>query len=355
VLTFVVMPCLDEAELVAGTAASLGFTGATDLAPGTHLIAVDNGSTDDTLRVLDRVRQQSRAPVHVVSEPTRGYVPPRRRGVVEAQALARAMGVGEEDVLILQADADTTYREGYVATMRSAAASTAGVMLEGSTKAPPDFAAAHPAYWEAQRVVDDGTDPLDAEDEDEVVLDDKVCGYRLSDYLRWGGLFEERTNAGDSIHAETARLFIRARLLHGARKIRVNPAGAASSRRKLIENPWLQYATVGFPREASWVRAQPNAARAIDIDQFSKSVLQGGELEAVRLRRAHQLALFRYLPALVAESAGTTQRSEQPKDVNHVLNALPSLSATDMAAAPGRAMTEVLGLIDRRPDLFDWR
>ncbi|MFA5966619.1 MAG: glycosyltransferase family A protein [Sphingomonas sp.] len=352
-LTFVVMPCLNEVTFVAGSAASLGFLEATDPPPDAHLIVVDNGSSDGTLRVLHDLHQRSNAPVHVVTEAVRGFVPPRRRGVVEAEALAESLGIAQDAVLILQADADTTYREGYVETMQRAAVDTAGVLFEGSTKPPADFVVAHPLFFAAQRMVDDSVDPLDAEDEDEVVVDDKVCGYRLSDYVAWGGLFDERTPAGDAIHAETTRMFIRARLGHRARKLRVNPAGAIPSRRKVIENPWLQYATAGFPREESWVKARTTGREcSYDIDAFSAAVLEGREPEAVFLRRAHQLALFRYLPALVAEEAGAEARGGQPADVRAALAALPQVSGARLARQPGQALLAILALIDVRPDLF---
>lgn len=354
VLTFVVMPCLNEVDFVASAIASLGFSENGAPSPDTHLIAVDNGSTDGTLSLLNQIRSATGPSLHVVTEPIRGFVPPRRRGVLEAQLLARNSGVPENEVLILQADADTIYRRGYAATMQHAVANTAGVVLEGSTKPPLDFALAHPFYLAAQRIVDDETDPLVAEDEDEVVLDDKVCGYRLSDYLNWGGLFEEFTAMGEAIHAETTRMFVRARLRHGARKLRVNPAGAMPSRRKVIENPWLQFATVGFPREASWIAARAASREAGgDVDMFSLGVIEGRNLEATHLRRAHQLALFRYLPALVANGEPTKSRVEQPSDIANVLAALPLFSGEDMAECPGRTLLAVLNLIEARPELFE--
>lgn len=351
-LTFVVMPCLDEAVLVTDAVASLGFMDDATTALEAHLIAVDNGSTDGTLGVLEGLRRD-RPQIHVVREAVRGFVPPRRRGVVEAERLACSLGVPPERTLILQADADTVYREGYVARMQGAAEGATGAMFEGSIKPPPDFVAAHPAYLAAQRLVDDNTDPLDAEDEDEVVLDDKVCGYRLADYLTWGGLFEERTAGGDAIHAETTRLFIRARLRHGARKIRVNPAGAIPSRRKVLFDPRLQYATVGFPREQSWIEAF-TSGQGIDqdVDAFAASVLDGLDLEAVRLRRAHQLALFRYLPALVAAAEDSIPVDQRPPDVASIIAALPSFSAENLAGHPGAALLALLNLIDTNPQLF---
>lgn len=358
-LTFVVMPCLDEATLIANTAASLGFSTGGAPPANTHLVVVDNGSTDGTQNILERIRMESPAPVHLFSEKERGYVPPRRRGVTATAALAQGVGADPNSVLILQADADTTYKQGYIAAMRAAAAGGSGIMLEGATRRPIDFEQAHPAYVAAERLVDNETEPLNAADEDEVVVDDKVCGYRLSDYLLWGGLFDEATPCGDHIHAETTRMFIRAKLQHGARKVRVNPAGAAASRRKVTDNPWLHYATAGFPREAAWVRrwtrGKSRSRSSRGVDAFAGRVLQEKEPEAVYLRRAHQLALFRYIPALVASAAIGSPISELPDDVAAVLNSLPPKSRRDLARRPGLALMDVLGLIDTRATLFGGR
>lgn len=355
VLTFVVMPCLNEAVLIARTLASLGFSANKEAPPDTHLVVVDNGSSDGTIEILQQIRSDASAPVHILSEPLRGYVPPRRKGVEAAEALSQTIGADPSSVLILQADADTSYQSGYVAAMQLAVAPHAGIILEGATRHPFGFNEVHQKYIAAERLVDDVTESFDAEDEHEVVVDDKVCGYRLSDYLLWGGLFEEMTAAGDHIHAETTRMYIRAKLRHGTRKIRINAAGAASSRRKVFENPWLHYSTVGFPREEKWVREwitkRSDDRRASDVDQFAMLALDGKEPDAVFLRRAHQLALFRYLPALVRSAAGNTT-SMPPEDVAAVLAALPPKSLEDFSQAPGQAIFELLTLIDTYPKLF---
>lgn len=339
--------------MIAEATASLGFAAGIEAVPDAHLVVVDNGSTDGTLHVLDRIRKESAGPVHLFSESVQGYVPPRRRGVTEVNALSRSMGVNARSVLVLQADADTKYKPGYIAAMRAAVGDRAGIILEGATRRLPAFEAAHPAYVAAERLVDDEIERLDADDEDEVVVDDKVCGYRLADYMQWGGLFEEHTAAGDPIHAETTRMFIRARLTHGARKIRVNPAGAASSRRKVAEDPWLHYATVGFPREASWTTKVSGFHSLQDIDAFGVQVLQGQQPEAVYLRRAHQLALFRYLPALVACVSGDQTAAELPADVSAVFDLVKLRSRSQFARAPGLVLVELLQLIDGYPEHFD--
>lgn len=355
-LTFIVMPCLNEADLIARTTASLGFSAEGDVPADTHLVVVDNGSTDGTIDILGRIRDAAGAPVHICSEVRRGYVPPRHRGVIEAAEIARRCGADPADVLILQADADADYKRGYVVAMQSAATGKAGVMLEGSIRRPDEFVDTHPGYVAAEHLVDDEVEPRFATDQDDVVVDDKVCGYRLADYNLWGGLFEENTARGDAIHVETTRLFMRARLAHGARKVRVNPAGAAPSSRKVALHPWLHYATAGFPREDSWARARTQqAARsddAHDMDRFALAVLDGLELEAVYLRRAHQLALFRFLPALVAVALAGGNSTELLPDVRAALDALPRWSLCALQRDPGKAVIGLLDLIDTHPELF---
>ena len=350
-LTFVVMPCLNEAEFVGAAVASLvGAAGGG--APEARVVIVDNGSTDGTLAVLDRMRADAPETITVVHEPIRGFVPPRRRGVVAVAQLAREAGIDQRDVLVLQADADTVYRPGYVAAMNAAAVGAEGAMIEGACRRPPGFECEHPGYVAAERLVDAAVEPFEASDADDVVVDDKVCAYRLSDYVRWGGLFEEFTRLGDKVHAETTRMFIRARLSEGAPKLRVNPAGAMPSRRRTIEDPRYQFSTIGFPRESSWAAAQSRRWPRVDVDAFARSVLLGREDEAVRLRIAHLLALFRVLPALVLRAAGKRADLLEQEDVVSALGLLPTRSASEVAASPATAVMDALLLVDACPELL---
>lgn len=351
VLTFIVMPCFNEAVLIEQAVQSLGYAPSEGNSDA-QLIIVDNGSTDGTINILERLSHDNNQQIHVMHEAERGYVAPRRKGVAEAALLARRLKCPAEEVLILQADADTVYKRGYVTSMRSAASYSGGSILEGATRRPPDFEREHTRYIAAERLIDGATEQLDAADEDEVVVDDKACGYWLSDYMKWGGLFEEWTEAGDPIHAETTRMFIRARLSSGASKVRVNPAGAASSRRRVVENARLQFATSGFPREQSWVRAfnqrhEPPA----DVDTFARDVLAGKEPEAAFIRRAHQIALFRFLPALVMRTLGVADKFDM--DIERALEEMPPRERQELADQPGLGIIDALRLIDSRPELFD--
>ncbi len=346
-LTVVAMPCLNEATLIERAVASLGFGAEGTASSDTVLVVVDNGSTDGTIEKLEAMRRTARKRIVLAHEPVRGFVPARRRGADEAKSEAARLGVPLDRVLVLQADADTEYRDGYVDAMRRAAEGAGNAMLEGATRRPAGFVAAHPLYVEAERVADAAVEPLDAADEDEVVVDDKVCGFLLSNYDAWGGHREEWDETGDPIHAETTRLFIRARLSTGARKVRVNPAGAASSRRRIYEDPRLQFVTSGFPRSRSWVSAMCSLeACPIQVDVFAEQVLHGEERDAIALRRAHQLALFRILPAIIerAEAKGTAQ---WPADIARVLAHLPRRSKDELIDRPGLAITDVLALVDR--------
>jgi glycosyltransferase involved in cell wall biosynthesis len=352
-LTFVVMPCLNEENYVESAIESLLTAGNADPC-ATQLVAVDNGSTDGTLDILRDLGRRYPGQVSVIAEPKRGYVPPRHAGVQFAGSVAAVRRADPREVLILQADADTLYRDGYVAAMAAAAQSAGeGAFLEGATRRPADFAQDHPEYVRAERLIDEVLEGLEASDEDDLVVDDKVCGYRLSDYLSWGGLFEEIDPAGDQIHAETTRLFIRARLLADTRKVRVNPAGAAPSRRKIFEDPRYHFATMGFPRERSWAVGKQSIWSAIDVDEFAREVLAGREREAAFLRKAHLLALFRYLPAAIL---ALKRKGEAPllkeRDVQAMLDMLPRLGADTVAAKPGLLVMEILKLIERQPGLF---
>lgn len=350
-LTVAVMPCLNEADVVRDAIGSLlqpiGEDGCE-----TIVIVVDNGSSDGTLDVLADISRSHPGRLRIEAEGERGYVPPRRRGVAVAAQLASEMGVAERDVLVLQADADTVYRSGYATAMSRAASQAEGVILEGSIRRPPAFELEHPLYVEAERTVDAAIEPLEAADEDDVVVDDKVCAYRLSDYMAWGGLFEEWSDAGDAIHAETTRMFVRARLRHGVSKVRVNPAGAFPSRRRVFENARYHFATLGFPRERTWGDRLKRGWSPLGVDAFARAVLDGGEEMAVRLRACHLLALFRFLPAVILDATATDAPLLNEPDVAAALTVIPRRGATILAEQPALAILDVLGLIDTRPDLF---
>lgn len=350
-MSIVVMPCLNEVHYIDKAITSL-LDAAADAPPDAQLVAVDNGSSDGTLDLLTCIAKSFAGRVHIVEERRRGFVPPRDTGVLTAAAIAARLGLPPKDVLILQADADTIYQSRYIAIMERAAEGTAGYIFEGAAKYPQDFATDHPDYVRAERLVDLELESGEASDEDDVVVDDKICAYLLSDYIRWGGLHEEVDDRGDQIHAETTRMYIRARLESGATKCRVNPAGAASSRRRVAENPRYQFATMGFPREASWASTIAAVWKPMEIDIFSKAVIAGLEPQAVFLRRAHLLALFRFLPAALLAAQSRPHPLLAQSDVAAVLSHMPRWSVDELAKGPGKAIVTLLRLIDTNPELF---
>lgn len=134
----VVIPCLNEQETIAATARSLGFGEGVDPPAGAQLVLVDNGSSDGTWDVMGRVAAEAPSgTVLRIVEGERGFVPPRDQGVRHAALLAAERGCQADQLLILQADADTEYLPHYIERMRAAAG--VDTLLEASIgRAKPD-------------------------------------------------------------------------------------------------------------------------------------------------------------------------------------------------------------------------
>ncbi|WP_419810068.1 hypothetical protein [Sphingomonas sp.] len=141
-------------------------------------------------------------------------------------------------------------------------------------------------------------------------------------------------------------------MLFGAEKVGVNPAGASPSRRRFLAEPRLQFTTLGFPREKSWAAKRPTLQQLVNLDAFARAVIDGEEKEAVRLRAAHLIALFRYLPAMVMQAEKVSSPFQDEADVIEALDAAPRRSRKDLANHPSLALTEAFRLIEDRPDLF---
>jgi glycosyltransferase involved in cell wall biosynthesis len=336
--TVIVIPCLNEARLIARTAHSLGFGAGAASDRDTQLVLVDNGSTDTTWSVLETIREQA-APGTVVlaHEGERGYVPPRHRGTLIASEIAADQGVASEDVLILQGDADTVYEPGYLSAMRQAADAVGpNHVLEGRTHPPHRFMHDHPGFQQLADLVDREVAPL-AQGIEDVVIDDKVAGYRLSDYQSWGGHRRDYMSTGAEVHAETTRLFIRARRL-GAKRREVDHAWASPSRRKIQRNPVRHFATAGFPREEAWWRAW-NAVYPgpHDLQAFDDLAQRAALGPAIAMRRAHLLALFSTLPKAVALSLDGATSDVDPAIGDDMLRyvALGQIGELFQALLPG--------------------
>lgn len=293
--TFIIVPCLNEEDGLAATCASLGF--GSGGAPSGHLVLVDNGSTDGTFSVMSNVRESSPpGQVLIVQEPRRGYVPARRAGMAAVLERTRRDLIPPEATLILQADADTIYLPGYVNAMVNACAGRRGQLLEGCALTSREFNTHFPEFSELCRDVDAPMERWFAPEVEQVVIDDKVCAFLLADYYDWGEHQQDLDPFGRPMHAETTRLFMRARSTRLAWRNRVETAQALPSRRRLLIQAHGYFASSGFPRDPAWmsVWGQPAEARA-----FLKSPKCWPTLgRMVRSRQRHQLALFGLLPAL---------------------------------------------------------
>jgi glycosyltransferase involved in cell wall biosynthesis len=348
--SFLVMPCLNEERGLAAACASLGFGRGYQAAPPyTHLVLVDNGSEDRTRAMMQHIQQQSPAnSVILASETERGYVPPRHRGILVASELAARGHYPRDQVLIIQADADTDYQGGYISAMLSAAQHAGpNVLVEGIVRTSADFARAHPGYQSLSTRVSDTLRGLRVNEADDVIVDDKVCAFGLKDYFVWGGHVREFDPTGQEIHAETSRLFMKAKV-NGARKVRASGAIAHPSRRKIFENPVLHFATNGFPRAprwaADWARSYngPNS-----LDTFERSDAKAVLEAAILTRQAHELIMFGVLPAWIAKKLGSHVIGDEVNAaLMPLLSMLPCLSADDIRQRPGKFLHEALLLIE---------
>lgn len=330
---FVVIPMLNEAEVLSATCASLG---AFRSVPERHFVLVDNGSTDDTFRVATEIQAEARHRVLVAREDERGHVPARRKGCDVAREYAKSCGWSEEDILICQADADTHYDDRYVEEIVSRAAGRLGVLYEGRSvlRAGADVPPVVQAYLAACAAADEAVQRCLADEQHDVIVDDKVAAYHLADYYRWGGHRREYL-AGGELLAETTRLFLRA-LAEGAKREYVNTALAEHSLRRVLAEYSMHFASAGFPREEAWRRRYR--------DRYPEGMLRA-DSDAVRVRWHHLVGLFGLLPVHVATSLGIALEGTQRFETF-----LPKRTIAEIRRAPGIVLADVLDVIDRRGD-----
>lgn len=350
----VIMPCLNEEKTLADTCASLGFgRGKGSSATDALLFLIDNGSNDSTVAVAERIKSESEPGTVIVGhELERGYVPPRRLGNLMMAELARSRNLSHEGILIIQADADTHYAPDYIKAMYAVAkASGPGVMIEACVNYPPAFRAEYPEYIRLCDEIDEVFAGLFARDlSDDDLVDDKVSGYWLSDYFGWGGHRREYTASGEEIHAETARLYMRARAL-GARRKRVADALAYHSPRKVLEDPAMHLATAGFPREVSWnERWRREYAGPSDLRAFCEQLTKPEVLKAIRSREKHLLALLGVLPVHVDRTLAESSSVEIVEFAGIVLPLLPERTRDDLLSRPGIFLTDVFELMEAHGD-----
>ncbi len=351
-IVVIVIPCLNEFDSLLNTCQSLGF-GLNNFQSDdtTFIFLIDNGSTDGTLEIANTIKARSRPDsVLLASEVERGFVPPRRYGNSMAQHITITKGWNENDVLIVQADADTIYLEGYIDAMRMAT-SRAGhnILFEGCSEFPLGFKNTYPTYIRLMTEADASFEEVLNAFETDIIVDDKICAYRLSDYFKWGEHTREYTESGDEIYAESTRMYIRA-MGYGCRKVRVLDAIAHHSVRKIISDPLLEFATAGFPREDSWKDNWKNhylePRTLADISGKLCDPIIGA---VVKTRKKHNLALFALLRLHVLCTLGFSSNLEE-KFVREFLYLLPKRSHQDISDRPGSFITDVLEISDALND-----
>lgn len=342
----IVLPFLNEQTLLGITCRSLGFgTGVTSTPENTTLVLIDNASIDDSLRVAEEVRQMSlKGSVMIGKEAEHGYVPARDRGVLLANAKLSALR--SESMILLQADADTIYQPGYVSAMRSAAAKVGpDTLLEARTSYPKEFAKQHPAYIRLCTEVDQTVEKWFVPFESDVIVDDKVAGFFLTDYFAWGRHQREYSPAGDEIYAETSRLYLRAKE-RGALRHRVDSAIAEPSMRRLLDEPSLHFATGGFPREASWNHSwRKGYTGPTSLEEFCRETSHPEVQRAIRMRQLHLLALFTVLPVHVNRSRKKDLGVADYDSVMAFLQLVPERDTGELES-PGILFTDVFELIE---------
>jgi hypothetical protein len=341
---YIVMPCLNEELELKATCASLGFgicceSGLAD----TILILVDNGSTDRTLEIMWQVQRSSRkGSVIVAYEAERGFVPARSHGIKRVLQLAKEASQPYSEILILQVDADTIYLPGYVTAMISGSnAAGPQTLLEGRATVPADFRKLYSDYQALSESVDASVQSLCVSETHDVVVDDKICAFRLADYLSWSGHRREYEPRGTEIYAETTRLFLKGRAF-GATKTMINDAVAQPSRRKVFKSPALYFATAGFPYGTPWVASL--LASNSEADTFDMTCVKNPT--AVFLRQCHTVILFGVLPVWVSQAIGTIdQLGAIETQLFPLLKLLPTLTIEHLRDAPGEVITTALQLI----------
>lgn len=348
-LTTAVIPCLNEVESLPLTCASLGFAPDQNPPADTMLVLVDNGSEDGTREFAEFLRTSvPEGSVLVAFEPERGYVPPRARGNEVAAAAAALRGVPAEGLLVAQADADTLYSEGYLEALRDCSDTAGpGVIVDACMAWPPAFQALHEAFLQRFDVVDAEFAPWLMDHPDDVIVDDKACAYRHSDYLLWGGHLREWNSGGEEIHAETTRLYIRGRNV-GARRQLCGAATAIHSPRRLVAEPSLFTATAGFPREPSFRADWHSAYGGPDSLESIATATDADIAPIIAARRAHLWGLFTLLPAYVEQTQGRSRVRVHETETQTALRVLEHRGIDPCDTASGAILADVLRLVTSR-------
>ncbi len=246
-------------------------------------------------------------------------------------------------MLLVQADADTVYLPGYVEALRKTSLRAGpGALIEGLSEAP-EPAERFGAYHALERLVDAAVEPAFGDMGEDVIVDDKVAAFQLSDYRRWGGHRREYGRDGDEILAETSRLFIRAKLRGGFR-VRAEDAVAITSQRRTFEDSALAFATAGYPRGPRWKAAfRDREAARIDAAGFGLASNVALLRELSRIRAGHLLGMFGLLPAWFSAKAGLSTPEDHGFEATYAALLVDAPSRERIGEQPGRLVDWALG------------
>lgn len=353
--TFVVIPCFNEGENIIATANSLGF-GKDKNATSSNmsLILVDNNSADNTVFFLNNIKANSpNNSVFILSETRQGVVYARHSGNILALEISGNKGWNIDNVLIIQADADTTYSCDYVQIVQNIAEVTdENSLLEARVGYDVKFAAEYDWYVDMCKLIDDKLSNVFPKNlTSDIIVDDKVASYKLSAYMLWGGHKKECDSLGHEIYAETTRLFISAQA-HQAKKVMLEEAIAFHSSRKVIDMPCVIFATAGFPREISYTREIAQRFERINnlMDLARKPVLLN---KLISLRRMHLLALFSMLPIHVGRVTNNIPYIENNIMLDFCFQYLPARTIADLKDNSGYFLLDVFNALKFHHDHLD--
>jgi glycosyltransferase involved in cell wall biosynthesis len=343
------MPCFNEQKSIIATCHSLGFGQNRPFSEvNALLVIIDNNSTDQTNQIAHEVQRLSLPDqVYIIAEKEQGIVPARISGNQFAISLSQKLNVETNEILILQADADTIYPPRYIELMTSSAESYGkNFMVEACVDYGHDFRQKNKKYIDLLEQTDAQNDRL-YQNLPDYIVDDKVAAYWLSDYITWGGHIRDFTPLGDEIFAETTRLFLRAQT-KGAAKRNVGSIKAFHSERKVVENPSMHFATAGFPRETAWDNFWLEKNRLTnlqDIDELNFS-------NAVFSRILHLIALFCILPIHVDRTLANSPVLIDHELSKYLLDLIPIRSINELQDQPGLFLSDVFTAIDKNPKLI---
>ncbi len=349
----VVIPCFNEAKNIIAVCKSLGFgMGKTKIKNNDTLFIVDNNSTDNTYEILKEIRKNSRTgAVFIGKETVQGFIPARERGNLMVVEFCKRKHLVPQNILIVQADADTIYSKGYLAAMKKESLTSGeNTMLQACISYLPSFRAKYSKYLQMCERIDNRYSSLfPSQLDDDIIIDDKVAAYRLSDYFKWGGFIREYTSRGDEIYSETSRLFIRSKIKNAKR--RMVDTFAFHSARKIVANPLLSLATAGFPHERlnlEQLKIIYEDNPSLDLGNFN---MKNPKIKkAAKQRELHILTLLTILPYHVAATLDKKTRIIPSQFAAFLRTILPTRKKADLKNRPGVFFIDAVDVMINFPE-----